>query len=415
MGAIIAPLHTTPLEHHTQARRSTFGGHDNVLHLDDRTRARYRKARICDNATDALHLQTLCHSEPELLPRWHQDDRGWQNRSRGYHELAAPGAYAGILAWHGRADWLDIVVETVIQACPEVLKRHSVGKDLFRRWAAVKSVYAQRRSGRQCITRPKVLASTLLCKERQVQRCNAAARELGLEVCVLKGRMLTFEESTACRSRGSNQRGLSSEVALPTPPGAEAAVQEARQVHKHPAPAGVSVDSDTPTSGYSRNHSPHQRRTHPCAARGAKADGATRRQQHKRAPHPAFTLAQALIRRVPWLHGTAPQRILGAVAPFAKAPLPWTAEDLQLAMGAQATRNGTSAHITPGGARIPWALLRHVLAQIDPYADHPRLPEIQEQSWHTTPTPCDHPDCDGYGWHNTTTGAQRCPARTTPR
>src|SRR5699024_10300457 len=144
-----------------------------------------------------------------------------------------------------------------------VLKRHSVGKDLFRRWAAVKSVYAQRRSGRQCITRPKVLASTLLCKERQVQRCNAAARELGLEVCVLKGRMLTFEESTACRIRGSNQRGLSSEVALTTPSWAEAAVLEARQVHKHPAPAGVSVDSDTPTSRCSRNHPLRCRRLSP--------------------------------------------------------------------------------------------------------------------------------------------------------
>src|SRR5699024_1832364 len=160
---------------------------------------------------------------------------------------------------------------------------------------------------------------------------------------------------------------------------------------------------------YSSNHFPHQRITHPCAARGAKTDGAPRRQRHKKGASQVFKLARGLTRVVPWLHGTAPQRILGAVKPFARAPLPWTAEDLQLAMGAQATRNGVSAHITPTGARIPWALLGHVLAQIDPYADHPRLPELQQQSWDTSPAPCDHPDCDGHGWHNTPTGARRCP------
>src|SRR5699024_11095898 len=225
---------------------------------------------------DALRLQALCHTEPELLPRYHQDDRGWQNRTRGHHELAAPGAYTSILVWHGRTDWLELVVEVVIAACPEVLKKHSVGADMFRRWAALKSVYAHRRTGRRCIVRPKVLASTLLCKERQVKRCNAAARELGLEVRVSKGRMLTFEESTACRQRGSKQRGLASEVALTTPAWAEAAIQDARQAHRKAAPEGASVDSDTPTSGHLRDHFPHLRRTHPCAARGAKADGATR-------------------------------------------------------------------------------------------------------------------------------------------
>src|SRR5699024_5595790 len=296
-----------------------------------------------------------------------------------------------------------LVLEVVIAARPEVLRKHSVGADLFRRWAAVKSVYAHARSGRQCIVRPKVLASTLLCKERQVQRCNAAARELGLEVRVYEGRMLTFEESTACRQRGSTQRGLASEVALTTPAWAEAAIQDARARRQQPSPTAF-VDSDTPTSGHSRDHFSHLSSTHPCAARGAKADGATRRQRHKRAHNPTFKLARTLTRLVPWLHGTAPHRILSAVKPFARAPLPWTAEDLQLAMGAQATRNGASAHITPTGARIPWALLRHVLAQIDPYADHPRLPDLEETTWTQPSTPCEHPDCDGYGWHNTTTG-----------
>src|SRR5699024_811190 len=156
-----------------------------------------------------------------------------------------------------------------------------------------------------------------------------------------------------------------------TPAWAEALIQQARAERKQAQTEAAPVDSETPTSGYSSNHFPHQRITHPCAARGAKTDGAPRRQRHKKGASQVFKLARGLTRVVPWLHGTAPQRILGAVKPFARAPLPWTAEDLQLAMGAQATRNGASAHITPTGARIPWALLRHVLAQIDPYADHP--------------------------------------------
>src|SRR5699024_1999194 len=154
-----------------------------------------------------------------------------------------------------------------------------------------------------------------------VKRCNAAARELGLEVCVLKGRMLTYDESTACRTRGSKQRGLSSEVALTTPAWAEALIQQARAERKQAQTEAAPVDSDTPTTAYSRHPFPHQRITHPGAARGAKADGAPRRQRHKKGASQVFKLARGLTRVVPWLHGTAPQRILGAVKPFARAPL----------------------------------------------------------------------------------------------
>src|SRR5699024_2506099 len=114
----------------------------------------------------------------------------------------------------------------------------------------------------------------------QVQRCNAAARELGLEVCVVKGRMLTYDESTACRQRGSTQRGLSSEVALTIPAWAMPAIQQAqagivratsldrprwvltipawampaiqqaRSAGQHERHSGAVVDSDTPTRGH---------------------------------------------------------------------------------------------------------------------------------------------------------------------
>lgn len=293
-----------------------------------------------------------------------------------------------------------------------MLRKHSVGLDFMLRWAAAKSAYAHQRTGRRCIVRPKILAGTLMCEERQVQRANAAARQLGLEVVVMRGRMLSYEESTECRRRGSSQRGLSSEVALTAPSSARTLLADVRRRRSEARAAADSVDSDTPTSGVGSNHKSHLSRTNPCAS-GAKTDGAPRRlMPEEGGPSPALRLARALTRLIPWLRGESPRRILGAVAPFAHAALPWDAQDLQLAMGAQASRNDGSAHITPGRARIPWALLRHVLAQIDPYADHPRLPELEEaaQERAASVRRCEHPDCDGFGWHNSSDGVRRCPA-----
>ena len=222
--------------------------------------------------------------------------------------------------------------------------------------------------------------------------------------------MLTYEESTECRRRGSTQRGLSSEVAFTAPASARAVLADVRCSRKA-AEAAASVDSDTPTRGVGSNQKSHLRRTHPCAS-GAKKDGAPRRLiDNEGGPSPALRLARDLTRLLPWLRGESPRRMLGAVAPFAQAALPWTADDLRLAIGAQASRNDRAAHITRGRARVPWALLRHVLAQIDPYADHPRLPELEEAAWTEaeaeSASRCQDPCCDGYGWHNTPAGAVR--------
>ncbi|WP_284252938.1 hypothetical protein [Litorihabitans aurantiacus] len=363
-------------------------------------------------------MQELSRFEPALLPRYHQDDRGWSNRTRGFHQLAKPGAYGHIHTWHGRDDWLDVVVPLVCQLRREVLRKHSVGLDFMLRWAAAKSAYAHRRTGRRCIVRPKILAGTLSCEERQVKRANAAARELGLEVVVLRGRMLNQEESYACRRRGSRQRGLASEVALTVPPAARAAIAQARasrssQVSTNGASCPCSVDSDTPTSGHLRDHLPHLRRHHPCAC-GTKKDGAARRSPDRRGRRTSevLRLAQEVTRVIPWLRGESPRRLLGALRPFSVSSAPWTAADIQFAMGAQAHRAGRRAYLTRYQTKVPWALLRHVLAQIDPYADHPRLPEIEENRWtqRIDADPCDTPDCDGHGWHNTSAGATPCPA-----
>lgn len=383
--------------------------HGESPRLDARERTEFLRARECTTPPAALRLQAICRYEPRLLPRYHPDDRGWQNRSRGFHQLAPAGAYSRIQTWLSRNDWLDVVVPIVCQLGVDVLRKHSVSIDFMRRWAAVKSAYAHHRTGRRCIVRPKVLAGVLMCQERQVQRANAAARELGLEVVVLRGRMLTYEETAECRRRGSTQRGLASEVALTVPAAYREQIDAARARRQPPAVTSA-VDSDTPTSGGCSSQESHLGVTNPCAARGAKKDGASRRHRRRGAPHPAWPLARTLVRLVPWLRQESPRRLLGALRPFATAALPWTAHDVQLAMGMQATRSGAAAHITPAGAKVPWALLRHVLAQIDPYADHPRLPELEEATWERPAVECNHPDCDGYGWHNTPTGAVRCPA-----
>ena len=46
-------------------------------------------------------------------------------------------------------------------------------------------------NGRRCVVKPGTLASVISLSKRQTQLLNQAARELGLEVVVQRGRMLT--------------------------------------------------------------------------------------------------------------------------------------------------------------------------------------------------------------------------------
>ena len=354
----------------------------------------------------------MCRYHPQLLPRWHQDDRGRQNASRGFHVDVAPGAYRGIEVWHGRDFWVDVVVPTVLELGREVLRKHRVGFGFMLQWAAVKSSYAHARTGRGCVVRPKTLAGVLACDQRKVKRANQVARELGLEVVVMTGRMLTHEEAMDCRRRGSYQRGLATVVALTIP-----AIHRAKIAASRPVPAAAesrrSVDSATPPKRSVKY--PQKETRENSSLRLRRQDGRRSAPTHRQGgTSPTLQLANGLKRLVPWLRNESPRRMLGAIAPFAHSPLPWTADDLRLALGAQASRTDAGAHITPGAARIPWALLRHVLAQIDPYADHPRLPELEQVVWDsaTAPSSCEDPDCDGHGWHNTPSGARRCPHRS---
>lgn len=324
-------------------------------------------------------MRQLCRTDRSVLPRWHQDDRGETNAHRGIHVQAAAGAYARIPVWSGREHWLTVVVPVAIAIHRHELVAAHISPDSLRQWALVKSGYACPRTGRRVIVRPDTIASVLGVSERHVERINALARKIGLEAVALLGRMLTFEESAAARRRGSRQRGLSTEVALTVP----SAVREA-------------VCSVTPTRGNSRHHLTSGREGFLHAASGEMTDAAARRARPKRSRGlaPARRTAAELVRIVPWLARERPGRMAPALNRFVHATTPWNAADIATALDARDRRTGQGVIFEADIRTRPAALLAHLLTDIDPWADHPRLPDLE--------VACTYPGCDGHGWINET-------------
>lgn len=327
-----------------------------------------------------------------MLPRWHQDDRGVTDAHRGVHVAAPDGAYARIEAWRSREHWLTWVVPAAVGAGRAVLARHHVDPDTFRAWALVKSGYAHSRTGRRCVVRPDTLASVMGVSVRTVQRCTAAARELGLERVVLRGRMLTFAECAYARRHGSRQRGLSTEVALTFP-------QVIRRI----------VDRVTPTRGRETHPQTHLSTGVPgglaAEQRGAaspRSDDRGRRRARCRPP--GWSLAAELARAVPWLAGEPPARLAPALSRFASCGRPWQAADVAAAITGHTARLGAGP-IRPETIRTrPAALLAAILRRLDPVADHPGLAEDAFPSsapapaaTSARPEPCGAPGCD-HGW-----------------
>jgi hypothetical protein len=326
-----------------------------------------------------------------VLPRWHQDDRGRGDAHRGVHVVASPGAYSRIPVWRGREHWLTWVVPTAIAVHRNILRRHHVAPDTFRSWALVKSGYAHARTGRQCVVRPDTLASVLDMSERTVQRCTAAAREMGLEIVILTGRMLTFTERGKAYRAGSRQRGLSTEVALTFS-------QVIRQIVDHVTPpkrlgtspltslsTGVPDGLAAEQKGAATPHSAPKRR---------------RRTRHK---PPGWLLAADLARAVPWLAGEGPARLAPALHRFATCERPWQASDVAAAIDGHTARVGAGP-IRPETIRTrPAALLAAILRQLDPVLDHPGLaedgfgPTSAAAAPAARPDPCGAEGCD-HGW-----------------
>ncbi|MCA0252629.1 MAG: hypothetical protein LCH76_10145 [Actinobacteria bacterium] len=312
--------------------------------------------------TDAHHAGRVLAAAPTnrcVLPRWGIDS---PIRDHG----AEPGQHTGTVSWTSREHYLRVIVPAAIAQHTDILAKHGISADTFTRWATAKSLYAQERcSGRRVIVRPVTLAGLLQCAKRTVQRCQAAAREIGLEVVITPGRMLSEIESYKARKLGSPQRGLSTVTAFVVP-----------------ASLGPTGDKVTPTSGESLSASVtdlitfHDRSARPKGAPLRSAPPSRRSPPGRKRPRnrsgPAWDLAVELVQQVIFLSQCPAGRIVGQLQRFTAAGLPrWTAERVTRAMDAVNRRHGYTAPTKP--KKAPWGLLAWYLRQIDPIADNPGL------------------------------------------
>lgn len=350
---------------------------------------------------DGLHAARVLRLAPTnhgVLPRW-----GISSPIRDHG--ADPGQYSGTIGWTSREHYLEHVVPAAIAAHGDVLAQHHVSPEVFASWAAAKSLYAQeRRSGRRVVVRPVTLAGLMQCAKRTVQRCQAAARAIGLEVVITPGRMLSEIEVYAARRKGSPQRGLSTVTAFVVP-------AELRHV----------VERVTPTSGEALSDSVTDLSTF--KRRSARSKGAPLRSAPPRprsgAPSkprwnrsgPAWDLAVALTKQVIFLHRCPPGRIVGQLQRFTDPKrtggMRWTTTRVLEAMELVNRRLGYAAPVQAKTA--PWGLLAWYLGQIDPFADHPGndQPLIRSVPW------CGECVSETYRWVEDPT--TRDPVRPCPR
>lgn len=311
----------------------------------------HRPRRI-EDARHAGRVLTVATTNRCVLPRW-----GINSPIRDHG--ADPGQYTGTVGWTSRALYLAFTVPAAIQQRPESLTTHHVDPATFQRWVSAKSLYAQeRRSGRRVIVRPQTLAGLLQCSLSTVHRCQRAARDLGLEIVITPGRMLSDFEAYKARKNGSPQRGLSTVSAFVVPSWLERP-----------------VDHDTPSSGLFIGT--HVKECTAFKQRYARSKGAPLRsappQRRRSQPTgPAWDLAKDLSQQVIFLHRCAPARIVNQLRRFTAPGLPrWTAERLTRAMDTVNKRHGYNAPTR--STTKPWGLLAWYLHQIDPIADNPGL------------------------------------------
>ncbi len=340
-------------------------------------------------------VERRCLRAPHLLPRRHQTDR-WRAHTEhpaGVHYETPDGAYAGIAAWRSREHWLTVTVPTALALMAEK-RAGRVSEDLLRRYLTVRSGYAHARTGRGAIVRPDTIASVLGCTPRQVQNAQRVARDMGLEVVIQRGRMLTWAERMKAWRSGSHQRGLATEVAFTVPSALGKTTSQ---------PVGVF----TPPKRSKTSQETHLGHYSPSAASGEKKDAAPPRPRTKGgAPSrkAAIRLGDALTRLIPWLRHERPGRLAPALTRFATATTPWSADDLAHALDDLALRRGHTTALTTDRINTrPAVVLAGLLRQLDPEADHPGLGFTDPADL----TPCRRQDCDGHGWVTITDGRDR--------
>jgi len=347
---------------------------------------RLRRHRSCA-PEDRPGVEVACLRARQVLPRYHQEDRGAGRRDLGHHEPTKPGAYRGVVSWTSRSHWYTWVVPAVFAMHPKEARRFHINPHTLARFVRVKSGYAAARTGRRCIVRPDTLASVLGLTERTVQTYNAYLRAVGLEVVVSMGRMLTLAEKLVIwrrgirrRGRGSRQRGLSTEVALTTP-------RTYLDCPTHFTPGS--------TPGTSRRNLTYQ----PTHLRGGTADkepappAPPTKRGHRGSASPGTRLAKQIRGRLPWLRDEQVRRLSPALNRFATAVPAWTADDVTLAIADARERAGIVTAIQPELIRTtPAVVLAYWLRQLDEREHHPRLPHLSPEDLR-----CDRPQCD-HGW-----------------
>jgi hypothetical protein len=322
--------------------------------------------RECTAETAHLVRSTGIYDR-RVLPRWHAEDTGWSNRHRGVHHRAPAGAYAHVRPWSGRARWLQEVLPLALTMFAPELKAAGISARTFTRWAEVETMYcADQRTGRRCVVRPITVAKVAGLGKSTVQKCRALAEALGLRVVVFRGRMLTVDECTGARARGSRQRGLSSEAAFTIP-------QAVENQHQN-------TSTETPTRGMraSSEKSPSRSLTYRGTSAETKETASPPRPERRRKCRDRRTviLARDLQAQVPWLRGSTLSAIIPTVHRFAVDPLmPWTAYDVITHMDGVNRRLGYTSLAqdfirTCPAAVLAWYLRRD---QVDPQADHPRM------------------------------------------
>ena len=333
-----------------------------------------RRPRRIQDARHARQVLGTAVTNRCVLPKW-----GINSPIRDHG--AEPGQYTGTVGWTSREHYLAYVVPAAIALHGDVLAKHHVSPDTFRAWVEAKSLYAQeRRSGRRVIVRPQTLAGLMQCCLSTVHRCQRAAREIGLEIVITPGRMLSDFEAYKARRNGSPQRGLSTVSAFVVPSSLDRPVE-----HDTPS-SGLSLSSSVTDSPALKSRSARPKR--------APLRSARHQRKRPRPGDPAWDLAKRLTERQVFLRGCPAGRLTAQLRRFTTTTLPhrWTTQQLIDAMDAVNRRRGWNAPWTSKTA--PWGLLRWYLTQIDEVADHPNHdgPLIPTIPW------CGHCDSDEYRW-----------------
>ena len=351
-------------------------------------RDRRRLALTSRECPDGLGpwVERRCMRTPALLPRRHQTDR-WRPKSAapaGLHYETPDGAHTGIPAWRSRRHWLDTVVPAALKLMPEKRAR-LVSEDLLIRYLRVRSGYAHPDTGRGAIVRPDTIASVLGVGKRQVQNAQKVARDMGLEVVIQTGRMLTWAERMEAWRSGSHQRGLATEVSFTIP----------EPLRKTPTESEP-VDVCTPPRRSKTSSIPRLNSLSPNAAGGETKDAAPPRPRTKEPcrRRAGTHLAGQLVKIVPWLRHEQPGRLGPALARFATASTPWSAQDVALALTDLSRRRGHTTALTEDRILTrPAVVLAGLLRDLDVEADHPTAAAFPAEP----PKPCRRPDCD-HGW-----------------